>query len=314
MDKKQVSQYAQILRNTAQGFLDYDAVIPTGVLTYETDTGSMKVGDGVSKYSELDYSSKPNDVSTEEVEQIVGDMGLLPGASSNVVYLTEADFNEDNVYILDPTVAATYFVTNKVPDANIHIFPHTETADRIDIVYLPTNSVGENPICHIRSFPTDTPDTGQDHLYAALYRRHVRILTATNSDYNPETNTGQIWESTEEEWDPIPSSDVELPDNIVLKWTSVSRANPVDIDSYSMFYISSPSLPSFILPNHGNIPPGLMLYIVAPNNLTAPIDITTENGSGGYDVIGSIANKQTLTYIWMPLASGWLLVNESTRP
>jgi hypothetical protein len=65
---EQVKDFSEAVRrktapvmHTAQEFAENDPVIPNGVRAIETDTGREKIGDGVSKFSELSYLASKAD-------------------------------------------------------------------------------------------------------------------------------------------------------------------------------------------------------------------------------------------------------------
>lgn len=64
----------QFRRDTRARWLEIDPVLLEGEIGFETDTHNGKVGDGVSKYSELEYS---NTVAFESITQILGQSTTL---------------------------------------------------------------------------------------------------------------------------------------------------------------------------------------------------------------------------------------------
>lgn len=96
--KNDVNTFTEVLRNSAAGYLTYDAIIPKGVLAYEEDTGKMKVGDGTKKYSELSYTSTG------------GEGGGGGGATGKAQLLAEptGDIESDATTVLVITGGGTY--------------------------------------------------------------------------------------------------------------------------------------------------------------------------------------------------------------
>lgn len=64
----------QFRRDTKARWLEIDPVLMEGEIGFETDTHNGKVGDGVSKYSELEYS---NTIAFESITQILGQSTTL---------------------------------------------------------------------------------------------------------------------------------------------------------------------------------------------------------------------------------------------
>lgn len=64
----------QFRRDTRARWLEIDPVLMEGEIGFETDTHNGKVGDGISKYSELEYS---NTIAFESITQILGQSTTL---------------------------------------------------------------------------------------------------------------------------------------------------------------------------------------------------------------------------------------------
>lgn len=64
----------QFRRDTRERWLEIDPVLMEGEIGFETDTHNGKIGDGVSKYSELEYS---NTIAFESITQILGQSTTL---------------------------------------------------------------------------------------------------------------------------------------------------------------------------------------------------------------------------------------------
>lgn len=84
-----------VISYLASEWIDNDMVVPEDVIGVEKDTGKMKIGDGVKKWSELEYISGGSGGAIVSCFDITIDGDLTPSETVNFDNSWEEDSNGD---------------------------------------------------------------------------------------------------------------------------------------------------------------------------------------------------------------------------